>query len=100
MQRRQARENAFLLHGKVGAYIARADYGIEDEDILNAIFYHTTGRSNMSKLEKLIFLCDYTEEGRTGENFEKIRNLSYKSIDLAILKMLEQDTNKLIKYDL
>lgn len=80
-----------VIHAFTGSVIAKYQYNIEDEDILNAIFYHTTGRSNMSNLEKLIFLCDYTEDGRTGENFEKIRNLSYESIDLAILKMLEQN---------
>ena len=52
------RRNPFLLHGKVGAQLAKAVYGVKDEDILNAIWYHTTGRANMSLLEKMIFVAD------------------------------------------
>lgn len=42
-----------LLHGPVGAYIAQSEFGITDEELLNAIRFHTTGRANMSRLEKL-----------------------------------------------
>ena len=80
-----------VIHAFCGKVIAKYQYNIEDEEILDAIFYHTTGRSAMSNLEKLIFLSDYTEEGRIGENFEQVRSVSYKSIDEAIVKMLEQN---------
>ena len=67
-------ENAFLLHGKVGAYIAKTKFGIEDEDILNAIIWHTTGRPGMSILEKIIFIADYIEPGRkAAPNLTEIR---------------------------
>ena len=45
-----------LLHGPVGAYIAESEFGITDEDMLNAIRFHTTGRVSMSRLEKLFLL--------------------------------------------
>ena len=48
-------------------------YEIKDEDILNAVRYHTTGRENMSPLEKLVYLADLLEEGRTFDGVEKLR---------------------------
>ena len=53
-----------LLHSKAGAVLAACKYGVEDEDILNAIRYHTTGRPGMSLLEKIVFVADYIEPGR------------------------------------
>ena len=54
-----------LKHAKLGRYIAEFEYGIKDENILNAIDYHTTGRANMSKLEMIICLADYIDDTRT-----------------------------------
>ena len=78
-------ENAFLLHGKVGAYIAKTKFGIEDEDILNAICYHTTGRAGMSLLEKIIFVADFTSEERTYKGVATMRKKSRKSLEDAML---------------
>jgi len=50
-----------LLHGPVGAVIAAEEYGIEDEDVLKAIECHTTGRENMTLLDKIIFIADYID---------------------------------------
>lgn len=50
-----------IIHGFLGAKLAEKLYEIKDIDILNAISYHTTGRENMSTLEKIIFLADYIE---------------------------------------
>ncbi|BBF42348.1 hydrolase HAD superfamily, YqeK [Lachnospiraceae bacterium KM106-2] len=58
------RKNPFLLHAKLGAYYAKTLYGVEDEDILAAISYHTTGRPDMSTLEKILFCADYFEPNR------------------------------------
>lgn len=73
-----------LLHAKIGRYIAQYEYNIEDEDILNAISYHTTGRADMSKLEMIICLADYIEENRKFEGVEKIRQLSYIDLYYAL----------------
>src|SRR6185437_13243576 len=53
-----------LWHAPVGAIIARDEFNISDSDVLNAIRYHTTGRANMSALEKLIYIADMIEPGR------------------------------------
>lgn len=76
--------NHQLKHAKLGAYIARYHYNIQDEDILNAIRFHTTGRENMSKLEIIICLSDYIEEGRSFDAVEKIRELSQTSLEKAL----------------
>ena len=53
-----------LLHTKLGAYFAKNVYGVDDEDVLSAILYHTTGRPDMSLLEEIIYVADYIEPGR------------------------------------
>ena len=80
--------NAFLLHGKVGAYLAREEYGIDDSDILNAITWHTTGRPNMSLMEKIVFVADYIEPGRYKQkNLSKIRELAFTDLDGAVYQI-------------
>lgn len=84
------KKNPFLLHGKVGAYLAEKKYGIEDTDILNAIKNHTTGRQGMSLLEKIVFVADYIEPSRKhAPNLTEIRRLSFLDLDKAVLKILE-----------
>lgn len=83
------KKSPYLLHGKVGAFYAKTLYGIDDEDILNAITYHTTGRPGMSMLEKIIFTADYIEPGRTRQaNLDYIRYLAFTDIDRCVLKIL------------
>ena len=72
-----------LTHGKTAADAMSRDYGISDEDILNAVRYHTTGRAGMSLLEKIIFLADAIEPGRDYQGVEKIRALAYKDLNGA-----------------
>ena len=57
-------KNPGLLHAKLGAFFAREKYGIENEEILRSIESHTTGRPNMSLLDKIIYIADYIEPGR------------------------------------
>ena len=74
-----------LLHSKYGAYIAKKELGISDEDIINSIYYHTTGRPDMSLLEKIIFISDYIEPNRSNlPDIDYIRKISFKNIDEAI----------------
>lgn len=77
-----------LLHGKVGAHIAKISYNIEDDDILNAIEYHTTGRKGMSKLEKIIYLADFIELGRDYPGVEDLRIISEEGLDKAMVQAL------------
>lgn len=87
----------FLLHAKAGAYLAQEKYGIKDENILNAIRNHTTGRPGMSLLEQIIFIADYIEPGRSqAPNLAKIRKLAFVDLDQALLVILE-DTLSYLK---
>lgn len=80
----------YLLHSKLGAYFAKSKYGIEDNDIINAILFHTTGRPKMSKLEEIVFIADYIEPYRNrADDLDIIRKLAYKDIQKAILKATE-----------
>lgn len=78
-----------LKHAKKSAELARDKFGVEDEDIINAITFHTTGRVNMTLLEKIIFIADKIEPGRFYEGVEEIRKTAYSNIDEAIIKSLE-----------
>lgn len=83
--------NPFLLHAQVGAVYAREKYGVTDNDILMAIRYHTTGRPEMSLLEKLVFVADYIEPNRkNAPNLDYLRRLGFKDIDRTILIILKQ----------
>ena len=85
------RRNPFLLHSKYGAYLAKSKYGIEDEDILNSIRWHTTGRENMSLLEKIIFISDYIEPYRNQvERLPELRKVAFEDIDKALVMILEE----------
>jgi len=82
-------QHPYLLHGKVGAYIARTKFKIHDEDILQAITWHTTGRPNMSLLEKIIFIADYIEPSRKPvPELDLIRKLAFEDIDKTMEKIL------------
>lgn len=82
-------DNPALIHAKLGAYVAKKQYGIEDEDILLAIRYHTTGRPEMSLLEKIIYIADYIEPYRRPlPNMKEIRETAFRDIDEALIKMM------------
>ena len=74
-----------LLHGLAGAIIGKDMMGIEDEDILNAARYHTTGRVNMTMLEKIVFLADYIEPGRNFPGVEELREMAFLNLDKGVL---------------
>ncbi len=74
-----------LLHAKTGANLAREIYGSEivDNEVYNAIYYHTTGKENMSLFEMIIYLADYIEKGRTFEDCIILREYFYENIKNA-----------------
>lgn len=79
-----------LIHPFLGAEVAKREYQVLDEDILNAIRYHTTGRAGMTLLEKIIFIADYIEPNR--EKFgglDEARRLAYLDLDQAMEYILE-----------
>ena len=84
------RSHPFLLHSRLGAYIAHEKYGIDDQEILSAINYHTTGRREMSLLEKIIYIADYLEPGRTElPNMADVRSLVFRDIDECLYRILK-----------
>ena len=78
-----------VVHSKLGEYLAHYKYNILDKDILNAIRYHTTGRPEMSLLEKIIYISDYIEPKRDFPGVIKVRKESNKDLDKSILTALE-----------
>ena len=83
------RDNPELIHGKLGAKMVEKELGITDEDVLNAICWHTTGRENMSMLEKIVYIADLTEPGRDFKNIDKLRKIAKKDIDEAMIMSLK-----------
>ena len=83
-------KNPGLLHAKLGAFFAREKYGIENEEILRSIESHTTGRPNMSLLDKIIYIADYIEPGRdVAPNLPEVRALAFVDIDACLYRILE-----------
>ncbi|MGN0273964.1 MAG: bis(5'-nucleosyl)-tetraphosphatase (symmetrical) YqeK [Chordicoccus sp.] len=76
------RNNPFLLHAKVGAYIARVKYGVTESDVLDAIRYHTTGRPGMTPLEQIVFIADYIEPRRNkSRHLPEIRKMAFRDLN-------------------
>ncbi|MCR5481534.1 MAG: bis(5'-nucleosyl)-tetraphosphatase (symmetrical) YqeK [Clostridia bacterium] len=78
-------DNNNLAHSKLAAIMMKKEYGIDDEDVLNAVSYHTTGRAGMSLLEKIIYLADAIEPGRNYPGVEELRRLALEDLDKACL---------------
>ena len=75
----------YLLHAKLGAYLAKDKYGVDDPEVLGAIRWHTTGKPDMSLLEKIVFISDYIEPMRwKASNLGRVRALAFSDLDLAI----------------
>ena len=91
------KRNPFLLHAKVGSFLAMDKYKVTDPDIINAILNHTTGRPGMSLLEKIVFIADYIEPGRKqAPNLEEVRKLAFIDLDKALVMILA-DTIEYVK---
>ncbi|MGE9971821.1 nicotinate (nicotinamide) nucleotide adenylyltransferase [Candidatus Pseudoscillospira sp. SGI.172] len=83
-----------LLHSKTGAALARHLYG-QPEEICQAIFWHTTGKADMTRLEKIIYLADYMEPNRDFPGVEELRKLCYEDLDAALQMGLEMSIEEL-----
>ena len=78
-----------LIHGFLGAEIAKKEYGITDPEIYDAIYYHTIGKPDMSLITKIIYIADGIEKGRTYDGVEDIRNIVFKDIDRALILQID-----------
>jgi predicted HD superfamily hydrolase involved in NAD metabolism len=83
-------KNIELIHGRLGAAMIEKQLGIHDEEILSAIRWHTTGHKGMTLLEKIIYLADLIEPGRSFEGINEIRLIAYQNIDKAMREALKQ----------
>lgn len=93
-------DNPSLLHAKVGAEMSRRKFDIEDPEIYQAIFYHTTGHPNMSLLDKIIYISDYMEPHRDeAPNLDLVRKQVFVDIDQALLTILKDSVAYLDKSD-
>ena len=80
-----------MVHPFLGAFVARQDYGVADEDILAAIRSHTTGRPGMSPLEQIVYLADYIEPGREEHpGLAEARALAQTDLNAAMAYVLAQ----------
>ena len=84
------------LHAYSASALARTKFNVTDQDILNAITYHCSGRINMSVLEKVIFVADFIEESRDFVE-DYIKETAYKNLDLATYLIMKETENYLIK---
>lgn len=81
-----------LWHSIVAPILGRRIFNIYDEEILSAMRWHTTGKENMTNLEKIIYLADLIEPSRNFEGVEEIRKVAYENLNLAMLKALTHTT--------
>ena len=84
------REHPFLLHAKLGAYIASEKYGVTDKEVLSAITYHTTAKPEMTLLEKIVYIADYIEPARDkAPHLAEIRKLAFQDLNECIYEILK-----------
>ena len=83
-------DNPNLAHGKIAAKVLANVYGMQDEDLLNAVRYHTTGRKGMSRLEKILYLADAIEPGRDYPQVGALRKAAEEDLDKACILCMER----------
>ena len=92
------RENPALVHGKLGAYLAKQRYGMKDE-ICSAIACHTTGKPKMTTLEKILYVADFIEPGRKLDckpySLPEVRKQSFRDLERGLFMTLENTVNYL-----
>lgn len=79
-----------VLHAKYGAWLAQNRYEIQDLEILSAIRWHTTGKPDMSTLEKILYIADYIEPRRfKADNLPQMRALAFRDLDQTMYEILK-----------
>lgn len=79
-----------VIHAKYGAWMAETKYHIIEDDILSAIRYHTTGKPEMSLLDKIVFVADFIEPRRDrASNLTEIRKIAYTNLDECVYRILQ-----------
>ncbi|MCH3971886.1 MAG: bis(5'-nucleosyl)-tetraphosphatase (symmetrical) YqeK [Oscillospiraceae bacterium] len=86
-----------LWHAMLGAGYLRNALGIDDQELLDSVRYHTTGRANMTLMDKIIFTADFISADRTYSNVEKFRKLAKKDLPKVMEAELAYTIEKLAK---
>lgn len=89
--------NGELWHAPVGAYLVEREVGITDQEVLDAIRYHTSGRTEMTLLDKVVYLADYIEPGRHFPGVEEVREIAKESLEKALIKAIQNTILFLMK---
>ncbi|KRL90997.1 HD domain protein [Lactobacillus kalixensis DSM 16043] len=93
--------NRAIWHGIVGTYFIKRDLKITDPEILQAVWRHTTADVEMTTLDKIVFMADYIEPGRSFDGVEEARKITFKNLDEGVgyqlahtLEFLIENRNK------
>lgn len=89
-----------LLHGPVGAFLCRRDLHIYDQEVLQAIQYHTTGHQDMSLLDMMVFLADLVEPSRSYEGVDELRKICKNSLNEGLLYAFDSTIQYVVKREL
>jgi predicted HD superfamily hydrolase involved in NAD metabolism len=93
LDEKRYKDNANLAHGKIAAIVIQRDFDEKDQDIINAVSYHTTGRPEMSLLEKIIYIADAVEPNRSYPGVQSLRQTLEYDLDKAVLQSLTNTIN-------
>lgn len=85
-----------LIHGILGAEIAKREYEVSDPEIYDAIYFHTIGKPDMSMLTKIIYIADGIEPGRKYDGVDHIRDIVYDDIDRALILQIDYTIHSVI----
>ncbi|MGX7109521.1 bis(5'-nucleosyl)-tetraphosphatase (symmetrical) YqeK [Facklamia miroungae] len=89
--------NEGIWHGFAAAQILKRDLACQDEEVIQAVAAHTTGWHQMSQIAKILYIADYTEEGRDFKGVNKVRKLSLIDLDKACLLKMRMTVKRLMK---
>lgn len=91
-----SQSNPKILHARTGSAVAQRIFG-ENPRVCQAILWHTTGRADMTLLEKIIYIADYMEPNRDFEGVERLRDLAYSDLDAAVCLGIEMSADVLMR---
>lgn len=94
---REELETRSLWHAIAGACFIKNEFGVEDIDILNSVRFHTVGRAGMSRLEEIVYLGDLISADRDYKDVEKMRKLSYSSLNEAMMEAFAYSVKSVVK---
>ncbi|MCP3742613.1 bis(5'-nucleosyl)-tetraphosphatase (symmetrical) YqeK [Rossellomorea sp. BNER] len=97
MDRDLLEHHSELWHAPVGAYLVQKNGYVSDEEVLGAIRYHTSGRVNMTTLDKVVYLADYIEPGRHFPGVDEVRLIAKSSLDQAVIQAMKNTILFLLK---